>query len=45
MPTPPSLFVLTQRSDERTAFKQKLWQHQSVRLDLARSRMELDAAR
>jgi len=34
-----------QRSNDRVAFKQQLWRHQSVRLDIARSRVELDAAR
>jgi hypothetical protein len=34
-----------QRSEARVAFKKKLSLHQSVRLDIARSRLELDAAR
>lgn len=34
-----------QRSQSRVAFRQPLFRHQSVRLDIARSRMELDAAR
>ncbi|EFN52386.1 hypothetical protein CHLNCDRAFT_138837 [Chlorella variabilis] len=40
-----ALELMVQRSEERTAFRQKLWRHQSVRLDIARSRIELDAAR
>jgi hypothetical protein len=34
-----------QRSEARVAFKKKLSLHQSARLDIARSRLELDAAR
>ncbi|KAI7835657.1 hypothetical protein COHA_010449 [Chlorella ohadii] len=40
-----ALQLLVQRSNDRVAFKQQLWRHQSVRLDIARSRVELDAAR
>lgn len=40
-----SLHHPVQRSKDRVAFKQQLYRHQSVRLDIARSRIELDAAR
>ncbi|KAL4422623.1 hypothetical protein ABPG75_008820 [Micractinium tetrahymenae] len=40
-----ALGLLVQRSESRVAFRQQLYRHQSVRLDIARSRMELDAAR
>ena len=39
------LWPLLQRALSRTAFKQVLADHQGVRLDIARSRLELDAAR
>ena len=41
----PLCAPFAQRSNDRVAFKQQLWRHQSVRLDIARSRVELDAAR
>ncbi|KAL4449032.1 hypothetical protein ABPG77_007749 [Micractinium sp. CCAP 211/92] len=40
-----ALALLVQRSQSRVAFRQPLHRHQAVRLDIARSRMELDAAR
>lgn len=40
-----ALALLAQRALQRTAFRQKLARHQVVRLDIARSRLELDAAR
>ena len=40
-----ALGLMTQRALQRTAFRQKLARHQAVRLDIARSRIELDAAR
>ena len=44
VPPPPNPSRV-QRSGERTAFGAPLYRHQSVRLDIAQSRIELDAAR